>query len=108
MKHLWLPFAIGLLLTAVLFYFGIIFSKGGDRTFSLIFFPYTSLLELIPHRDSGGPGRVLGYSIFFLQYPIYGLLLGSAFQRGDFYRWLLIILAAHILLSIICFATLRR
>jgi hypothetical protein len=108
MRHLLLPLLLSLLLTAVLFYFGIIFSKSGDKTFSFIFFPYTSLLDLVPHKGSGGFGLALGYTSFFLQYPLYAIILGIALNQGRFYNWLLALLGLHILLSIVCFATNRH
>ncbi|HEX8141440.1 MAG TPA: hypothetical protein VF553_02525 [Pyrinomonadaceae bacterium] len=108
MRNLWLPLLLGVLLTAVLFYFGIIFSKSGDKTFSFIFFPYTSLLDLIPHKGSDGLGLALGYASFFLQYPLYAIILGVALNRGRFYNWLLALLGLHVLLSIVCFVTNRH
>lgn len=108
MSGLWIPLLIGVLLTLVLFYFGIIFSKSGDLTFSFIFFPYTSALGFIRPDKPSGIGVALGYSTFFLQYPLYSIVLGLGFARGKFYSWLLLLLGLHILLSLACFALYRR
>ena len=108
MKHLWLPLLIGVLLTAVLFYFGIIFSKSGGKTFSFIFFPYISLVDIALPKDYGRLGIALGYSLFFLQYPLYGIILGVALNRDRFYSWLLLLLGLHSLISIVCHVTKRR
>ena len=108
MRNLWLPLLLGVLLTAILFYFGIIFSKSGSMTFSFLFFPYTSLVSVVLPQDYGSLGIALGYSLFFLQYPLYGIILSSALNRGRFFSWLLILLGLHILLSIVCFVSNRN
>lgn len=108
MSSLWLPLLIGVLLTAVLFYIGIIYSKSGDLTFSFLFFPYTSVLDVILPDKSGGLGVVLGYGSFFLQYPLYAVILGAGYSRGKLAGRLLLLLGSHILLSLVCFAVRRR
>jgi hypothetical protein len=101
--NLWIPVLISVLLTLLLFFFGIIFSKSGDETFSFIFFPYTSLVGYLLPKGHDRLGMGLGYSLFFLQYPIYAIILGVALNRGKFYSWLLVLLGAHILFSTVCF-----
>jgi hypothetical protein len=108
MRSLWLPLLVGVLLTLVLFYFGIIYSKSGKLTFSFIFFPYTSVLGFVLPDESDGLGVALGYSLFFLQYPFYGIILGVGYSWGNLASWLLLLLGSHILLSVICFALYRR
>jgi hypothetical protein len=108
MGSLWLLLLIGVLLTVMLFYFGILYSKGGKLTFSFIFFPYTSILGFLFPRESGGLSIALGYSIFFLQYPLYSIILGVGYSRGKFVNWLLLLLGSHILLSVICFPLYRQ
>jgi hypothetical protein len=103
MRDLWLPLLVSVLLTAVLFYFGIIFSKGGDKTFSFIFFPYTSLAGILLPKDYDRRGIALGYSLFFLQYPLYAIILGTALNRSTLFSWLAILLGLHLLFSIVCF-----
>jgi len=65
MRKLWFPILLGLLLTAVLFLLGIVFSKSGSETFSIIFFPYTSLLGVALPNISGSFAVVFGYTLFF-------------------------------------------
>ncbi len=108
MSSLWLPLLIGVLLTAVLYYFGIIYGKSGGLTFSFIFFPYTSVLDVVFPGKPSGWGVALGYGCFFLQYPLYGIILGAGYGRGTLAGWLLLLLGSHILLSLVCFALHRR
>jgi hypothetical protein len=108
MSTLWLPLLIGALLSLVLFYFGILYSKSGDLTFSFIFFPYTSALGFVLPDKSGDVGVALGYSLFFLQYPLYSIILGVAYGRGKLASWLLLLLGSHVLLSLVCFVVYRR
>ena len=104
MSGLWIPLLIGVLLTLVLFYFGIIYAKRGDRTFSFIFFPYTSILDFIFPGKASRFGIALGSSLFFLQYPLYAIILGLGHRRSQVASWLLLIAGPHILLSVACFA----
>ena len=103
MKKLWLPLVCGLLLTAVLFSIGVIYGKSGGETFSILFFPFTSLLGLIPANDSSKLAVAVGYTLFFLQYPLYCVILKIALDSGKFYKWLLALLGLHVVCSIICF-----
>ena len=48
MKKLWLPLLLGGLLTAVLFSIGVVLSKGGGETFSILLFPFTSNETVFP------------------------------------------------------------
>lgn len=108
MRKLWFPILIGLLLTAALFPLGMVFSKSGGESFSIIFFPYTSLLGLALPNASGSFAVVLGYALFLLQYPIYCIILKLALDRGKFYQRLVSLLGLHILFVFICFAIFRR
>ena len=108
MRKLWFPILIGLLLTAALFFPGMVFSKSGGESFSIIFFPYASLLGLALPNASGSFAVALGFALFFLQYPIDGIMLKLALDRGKFYQWLASLLGLHILAAFICFALLRR
>jgi hypothetical protein len=108
MKRLWLPILLGVLFTAILFPLGIVFSKSGGETFSIIFFPYTSLLGLTLLNASGSIGVILGYALFFLQYPLYGAMLKIALDRSKFYRGLLLLLSLHIVVVLVCFAIYRH
>ena len=98
---------LGVLLTGVLFLLGVIFSKSGGETFACIFFPFTSLLGLILPRDSSNLAVALGYSVFFLQYPVYFVILKIALDSGKFYKALLALLGLHAMCSVICFAIYR-
>jgi hypothetical protein len=100
MRKFWLPLLLGLLLTAVLFPLGVIYSKGGGETFSVIFFPFTSLLGLVPN-GANKLVTALGYILFFLQYPLYGVILKIALDRGKFYKGLLVLFGLHIMCSLI-------
>jgi len=106
-RRLWLPTLLGLLFTAILFPLGIAFSKSGGELFSIIFFPYTSLLGFILPSNSGSIGVALGYASFFLQYPLYMAILKIALDRGKVYRWMLLILGLHILIAGVCFVIYR-
>ena len=108
MRKLWFPILLGLLLTAVLFPLGIVFSKSDGGNFSIIFFPYTSLVGLVLPTNAGRVAVALGYASFFLQYPLYGALLKIALDRGKFYKWLLLLLGIHSLLALVCFVIYRR
>ena len=103
MKKLWLPLLLGVLLTAVLFSIGVVFSKSGGETFSILFFPFTSLLGLILPSVSSNLAVALGYTLFLVQYPLYSVILKIALDRDKFYQWLLALLGLHVLCSIICF-----
>ena len=107
MRKLWFPVLLGLLLTAVLFPLGIVFSKDGGEAFSLIF-PYTALLSVALPTRSSTFAVILGYSLFFLQYPVYGIILNMALDRGKFYQGLLSLLSLHVIVAVSCFATLRH
>ena len=104
MKKLWLAFLLGLLLTAALFPLGVIYGKSGGETFSIVFFPFTSLLGLLLPSDSGNLAIALGYTLFFLQYPLYCVILKTALDSGKFYKRLLALLGLHVMCSLICFA----
>ena len=78
MKRLWPSLLFGVLLTAVLFSMDVIYSKSGGETFSILFFPFTSLLGLILSSDSSNLAVGLGYTLFFLQYPLYSVILKIA------------------------------
>jgi hypothetical protein len=108
MRQLWFPVLLGLLLTAALFPLGIVFSKGGGEIFSIIFFPYTSLLGLALPNVSRSFASFWGYSLFFLQYPIYGVILKNALDRGRFYQGLLSLVGLHVLVAAICLAVFRH
>jgi hypothetical protein len=108
MRKLWIPILLGLLLTLILFPLGIVFSKSGGELFSIIFFPYTSLLGFVLPNNSGSIGIALGYASFFLQYPLYGAILKIALDRGKFYKWLLLILGLHVLVALACFVIYRQ
>jgi hypothetical protein len=101
MRKFWLPLLLGLLVTVVLFPLGVIYSKGGGETFSIIFFPFTSLLGLILPSGANKLAIALGYTLFFLQYPLYGVILKIALDRGKFYKGLLSLLGLHIMCSLI-------
>src|SRR3954468_18512087 len=107
MSSLWIPLLIGVLLTLVLLYFGIIYAKRGDRTFFFIFFPYTSILDFIFPGKAKRLGAVVSSILLFLQYPLYAIILGIGHRRNQLITWLLLIAVPHILLSIICFALYR-
>ena len=103
MKKLWPTFLLGLLLTAVLFPLGVIYGKSGSETFSIIFFPFTSLLGLILPGNSSNLAVALGYTLFFLQYPLYCIILKIALDSGNFSKGLLTLLGLHVICSLICF-----
>ena len=103
MKKLWPTLLLGLAVTAVLFPMAVIYGKSGGETFSIIFFPFTSLLGLILPGNSSNLAVALGYTLFFLQYPLYCVILKIAFDRGNFYKGLLTLLGLHVMCSLICF-----
>jgi len=108
MRKLWFPILFGILLTAALFPLGVAFSKSGSETFSFIFFPYTSLLGLVLPTDTGSIAIAVGYALFFLQYPVYGVILKLALDKGKIYRRLLFLLALHVMVALVCFAAYQR
>jgi hypothetical protein len=108
MRRLWLPLLLGLLLTAVLFTLGVIYSKSGGAIFSIIFFPFTSLLGLILPGDSSNLAVALGYTLFLLQYPLYGVILRIALDGGKFYKRLFALLSLHLMCSLISFTIYRQ
>ena len=108
MRKLWLPILLGLMLTAILFPLGVVFSKSGGELFSIIFFPFTSILGSALPNNSGGLGITLGYATFFLQYPVYGAILKTALDRGKFYKGPLLLLGLHTLVALVCFVIYRQ
>ena len=104
MKKLWFPLLFGVLLTAVLFSIGVVLSKGGGETFSIVFFPFSSLLGLILPSGSSNIAFALGSTLSFVQYPLYFVMLKIGLDRDKFYKWLLALLGIHVLCSLICFA----
>lgn len=104
-KQLWLPVLLGLLWTAVLFPIGVIYGKGGRETFSIIFFPFTSLLGLFTSPDAPNNLAItLGFILFIFQYPLYCVILKLALDRGKFYNSLLALLGFHIMCSLFGFS----
>jgi hypothetical protein len=108
MRKLWLPILLGLLLTAILFPLGIVFSKSGGELFSILFFPFTSILGFVLSNNSGILGVASGYASFFLQYPIYGAILKTALDRGKFYKWLFLLVGLHTLVALACYVIYRQ
>lgn len=72
--------------------------------FSIIFFPYVSLLGLSLPNDSGSLQVATGYTLFFVQYPVYGVILWPALKSGKFYRRLLTLLLLHFIVAGACLA----
>jgi hypothetical protein len=107
MRRLWLPLLLGLLFSAVLFSLGLVFGQSGGDLFSIIFFPYTSILGLALPNAPGSIRAALGYASFFLQYPLYSAILRIALDRGKFYKGLLLISGLHILVALACFVIYR-
>lgn len=101
-RKIWFPIIFGLLITAVLFLLGIVYGKSGDGLFSILLFPYTSLLALVVPNSSVVLATAFGYIFFLLQYPTYCTILNVALNKGEFYKRFIILLAVHVAFSTIC------
>lgn len=92
----------------IMFLIGIVYSKSGYGTFSILFFPYTSFLALVVPNSSDALATTFGYILFLLQYPTYCTILNVALNKGEFYKRFVALLAVHVTFSVICFMVYRH
>jgi hypothetical protein len=102
MGKLLLPTLLGVMLTVLFFLLAIFFSKAGSAVFAVIFFPYVNLFSLIAHNLPQWIAMASAYCLFFLQYPVYCVILGNALGDGRFYQRLLLLLALHVSVVVAC------
>ena len=99
-REFWMPVIASLAATPVFLILGL-GSAGaghGDYVLARILFPYTILSALF--IDSiVAPFIVLAV----VQFPLYGLALGKAAQKGRLLKTLCFILVAHVAAALICF-----
>lgn len=101
-RKLLLPILLGVLLTVLFFLISMPLSKSGSGVPTIIFFPYASVFSLFLINYPAPVTFVLAYALFFLQYPLYGAILGNALGSSGFYKRLLILVALHVLLVAVC------
>ena len=97
-KTLWVPVAVGLLLTVLFYLLGAFLSGGGHSLVAITaFFPYCFATGV-----SLGDGRfsLIEVVMIALQFPVYALILANV--KGG-WRWtaVLILLAAHVVAAVI-------
>ena len=97
-KNLWVPAAVGLLLTVLFYFLGAFLSGGGHSLVAItVFFPYGLATGL--SLDDGGFGFI-EVILIALQFPVYALILANV--KGG-WRWtaVLILLAAHVVAAVV-------
>ena len=102
LRKLLLPILLGVMLTVILFVLGVPFSKSGAAVFPAIFFPYASMFSFIAQSFPRWMAAGLIYGLLFLQYPVYGAILGNASGDSRFYKRLLLLLALHASSVVVC------
>lgn len=93
---------LGIGLTPLAWLFGALMSGGGHNYAVMIaLFPWAMLLDL----SFGSPSWwAVVMPALAIQYPLYGLLLGSALERGKLAHLLIALSLLHVLAAIICLA----
>jgi hypothetical protein len=97
-KTLWVPVAVGLLLTVFFYLLGAFLSGGGHSLVAItVFFPYSLAAGL---SLEGGPFGFIEVGLIALQFPVYALILANV--KGG-WRWaaVLILLAAHVVAAVV-------
>lgn len=96
----WKPVIASLLATPVCLFLGLV-SGGvghGDYVLARILFPYTMLAALL-FEEIAAPLILLAV----VQFPLYGVILGTAAKRGRSGAALLVVLVVHALSAAACF-----
>lgn len=70
----------------------------GDYFWAKVFFPFT-LLSVLAFDSITVPFIMLAV----VQFPLYGLLLGKANEKGQLLRYLTLLLLVHSLTVLVCF-----
>lgn len=97
-KNLWVPVAVGLLLTVLFYFLGAFLSGGGHSLAAMtLFFPYGLVAGL---SLADGPFGFIEVVLIALQFPVYALILANV--KGG-WRWtaVLILLAAHVVAAVV-------
>src|SRR4051812_1483604 len=109
-RKLWFPTLMGILITLLLLFVGMMLGKGegdGADVFVIALFPYAMLLAAFLGKLFPSIPYAIIVAIFFLQFPAYGILLRNALEQGKFYGRLLFLLVIHLMAFGLCFIVAR-
>ncbi len=101
---------MGILITLLLLFVGMVLGKGESEKADVLviaLFPYAMLLAAFLAKIFPSIPYAIIVAIFFIQFPVYGIVLRNALERGKFYKRLLILLIIHILAFGVCFMVAR-
>jgi hypothetical protein len=93
--------ALGLFVGAACLYIALIAGGGGHGTYmpAKVLFPFCMLSVVLGHSIT-----LPFISLAFLQFPLYGLVLGAAFRSDRFRSVVTSLSVLHILVSVVVFA----
>jgi hypothetical protein len=103
----WKPVIASIIVTPIALFLGLASAGAGhgDYILATFLFPYAILFI---SAVSGEAPAFMVITLAVAQFPIYGIILGLAAEKKRFLFWLLVLVAVHALMTIVCFLLRNR
>jgi hypothetical protein len=104
-KRFWIPIILSVLITPIFLFLGIASTGAGHGNyfFAQVLFPYTMLSFLLFDTITG---PFIGFA--FIQYILYGFIIGKGFRSGRVLRVFVLIASVHSVAVLLCFVSLGQ